>query len=120
MDDKIDISNVNNNYIRYLGYYYYLKDNIEEMKKCFQTGIDNGDEQSLVDYAIYYITDDFENSKDIGKELLIKCVEKENLNGMYRLAVSYTHNIFNEDPEFCDKESDKLFDKLIELNHYQS
>jgi len=120
IDDKIDASNINYDYIRYLGYYYYLKGNIEEMKKCFQTGIDNGDEQSFVDYAIYYINDDFENSKEIGKELLMKMVEKENVNGMYRLAVYYTHNIFNEDSEFCDKESDKLFDKLIELNHHQS
>jgi tetratricopeptide (TPR) repeat protein len=113
INDKIDLTNTNPVYIRYLGYYYYLKDNIDEMKKYFQIGVDNGDSQSMVELGLCNLLIDKDLEKS--KELLMLSVEKGNIHGMYRLAISYTDNMFKEDPEYCDKESDKLFDKLIEL-----
>ena len=115
IDDKIDLTNTDLVYIRYLGYYYYSKKNFDEMKKCFQHGIDNNDSQSIVDISIYYLY--VENNKEKSKELLNLAVEKENISGIFRLATAYTHNIFNDPPEFANSESDKLFDRLIELKY---
>jgi bisphosphoglycerate-dependent phosphoglycerate mutase len=54
-NDKIDDSIIDPTYNRYIGYYYYLEDNLEEMIKYFKKGIVKGDSQSIVELAKYHI-----------------------------------------------------------------
>jgi len=118
IDDKIDFTNENIDYNRVLGYYYYFKNDIENTKKYFQSGIDKGDSQSFVDMALILLSEDNERIKS--KELILKAVEMNNLYSKYRLAHFYVDNVFDDEPEFCDKESDKLFDELIEKKYFRA
>jgi hypothetical protein len=58
IDDKIDFTNETEDYIKFLGYYYYFKNDIENTKKYFQIGIDNGDSQLFVDMALLLLSED--------------------------------------------------------------
>jgi len=118
IDDKIDFTNETEDYIKFLGYYYYFKNDIENTKKYFQIGIDNNYSQSYVDMALLLLSEDDDRIKS--KELLLKAVEMDNLYAKYRLAIFYVDNVFNDEPEFCDKESDKLFDELIEKKYFKA
>jgi len=118
IDDKIDSTNETQDYNRFLGYYYYFKNDIENTKKYFQIGIENGDSQSVVDMSLLLLIEEDERIKS--KELLLKAVEMNNLYAKYRLAIFYVDNVFNDEPEFCDKESDKLFDELIEKKYFKA
>ena len=119
INDNIDLTNENIDYQRFLGYYYiYKKNDIENTKKYFQIGIDNGDSHSYVDMALLLLSE--EDERIISKELLVKATDMNNIYAKYRLALFYTHNIFNDDPEFCEKESDRLFDELIEIKYFKA
>jgi len=116
IDNNIDLTITNPDYIRYLGYYYYLKDDLDEMKRYFQINIDNGDSQSMVDLALYYLYIDENLEK--AKEFFEKSVEKNNLNGMFCLAICYAREQFGGETDFNDKESDRLFEILINNKHH--
>jgi len=118
IDDKIDFTNESKDYIIFLGYYYYFKNDIENTKKYFQKGIDNNYSQSYVDMALLLLSEEDDRIKI--KELLLKAVEMDDLYAKYRLAMFYVDNVFNDEPEFCDKESDKLFDELIEKKYFKA
>jgi TPR repeat protein len=112
--DKIDDSIINPVYTRYIGYYYYLKDNLEEMIKYFQKGIVKGDSQSIVELAKYHIYIDKDKSKSIN--LLRDAINLNNQDAMFTLAIAYNNNIYSDEEEFSKKEATKLFNKLIDFS----
>jgi len=116
VNNHIDTTIEDLTYCRYRAYYLYSKEIFDEMEEIFKLNIEKGDTESMVDLAEYLLDKDHNKSK----ELYNLAIEKGNQNGMFRLAIYYTLNRFNEDPVFCDTESDKLFDKLIELKHYEA
>jgi hypothetical protein len=118
IDNKVDTNSNDNTYNRYVGYYFYFRNALDEMKKYFQKGVENGDSQSMLDLAKNYIY--LEEDKIKSKELLNRSIALNNLNSMYCLAIIYMNNLYNEDEEFSKKEATRLFDKLIELKYHEA
>ena len=116
-NDKIDDSIIDPIYNRYIGYYYYLKDNLEEMKKYFKKGIVKGDSQSIVELAKYHIYIDKDKSKSIN--LLRDAINLNNQDAMFTLAIAYNNNMY-DDEEYSKKEATQLFNKLIDLKHHET
>jgi hypothetical protein len=115
VNDKIDLDNKDSTYIRYLGCYYFLKDDLVQTKKYFEVGVNNDNSQSMLYLAMFYFN--IENDITKSKELFNRAVEKGNQKAMYRLAIYYANNVFNDDKDFANDESNRLLDNLVELKN---